>query len=132
MLEIGVEPYLVRSSLAAILAQRLVRKNCDYCIEPEPIEPEVRAALGVEAEDVFCRGSGCSKCHGTGYSGRCSVYELLTVSDDIRELICEGVSAREIERAAIAAGMEPLTQNALKLARTGVTSLAEVYRVRLT
>lgn len=132
LLEIGVEPYLVRSSLAAVLAQRLVRKNCDFCIEPEPLEPQVRAALAVDDDEVFCRGAGCPKCHGTGYSGRRSVYELLTVTDELRDLIDDGVSAGEIERTAIAAGMEPLTHNALKIARTGETSLAEVYRVRLT
>ena len=76
--------------------------------KPEPVESQIRDALQIDAEEEFCRGKGCPKCHGTGYNGRRSVYELLTVTDDIRCLINDGVSAREIERAAVAAGMNPM------------------------
>lgn len=130
MLEIGVEPYLVQTSLMAVLAQRLVRRNCSGCIDREPVEPPVRRVLGVDDEEVFFRGHGCSKCHGTGYAGRRSVYELLTVSGAVRELIGTGSTA-ELASLAETEGMVPLTENALRLARTGDTSLAEVYRVRL-
>lgn len=132
LLEIGVEPYLVRSSLAAILAQRLIRKNCRFCTAPEPVEAEVRQALGIAAMEQFCRGTGCAKCHGTGYHGRRAVYELLMITDAIRQMVEAGIAAAEIEQAAIDEGMQPLTANALELARLGETSLAEVYRVRLT
>ena len=132
LLEIGLEPYLVRSSLAAILAQRLIRKNCRFCAEPEPVEEEVRTALGIASTEQFYRGSGCPKCHGTGYHGRRAVYELLPITDRIRTMVQAGISAIEIEQAAVDEGMQPLTENALALARHGDTSLAEVYRVRLT
>ena len=97
----------------------------------EPLESHVRRTLGIEEAEVFYRGQGCPKCHGTGYSGRLAVYELLHIDNAVRELIEEGASSVAIEQRAIEHGMQPLTENALDIARAGTTSLAEVYRVRL-
>jgi type IV pilus assembly protein PilB len=132
LLEMGVEPYLINDTLLGVLAQRLVRVNCPHCIEPEGIEPEVYTALGVSNEEQFYRGRGCEHCNHTGYKGRMAVYELLQITQDVRGHILRGVSADIIHSQAVTDGMQPLTQNALNAAREKKTSLAEVYRVRLT
>lgn len=131
MLELGIEPYLVKTSLIAVLAQRLVRRNCPDCTEEESISAQVRQLMGVGRDEVFHRGAGCPKCLGTGYRGRRSVYELLPMSDAVRDLMTTGASSTDIARCAISGGMEPLTENAINVARSGETSLAEAYRVRL-
>jgi type IV pilus assembly protein PilB len=132
LLEIGIEPYLVNTSLMAVLAQRLVRRNCHGCREAEAVADGVRQALQVDAAERFFRGRGCGQCHGTGYSGRRAVYELLTVGPELRGLIAAGASSAEIEDCAVREGMQRLTRHALELARAGETSLAEVYRIRLS
>lgn len=132
LIEIGVEPYLVNTSLMAVLAQRLVRRNCADCVEPEILDPAACRALDVSEDESFFKGRGCSRCHGTGYRGRRAVYELLMVTPRLRELVISGVSSGDIKRAAEAEGMQSLTANALHLARSAETSLAEVYRVRLS
>ena len=131
LIEIGVEPYLVNSALIGVLAQRLVRRNCPQCKIEEVVDPEVRRVLGVAADEVFQRGKGCDHCHGTGVKGRLAVYEMLEVTSGLRKLIGQDVAAEVIEQQAEKDGMTPLTQNALKLARSGEIPLAEVYRVRL-
>ncbi|WP_245584160.1 GspE/PulE family protein [Saccharospirillum impatiens] len=131
LLEIGVEPYLVNAALLGVLAQRLVRKNCQECKEPESVSDEVRSLLGADPREVFYKGRGCDHCHHTGVKGRAAVYELLTVSAALRALIQPGVSAQALEEQAILDGMIPLTRHALMLARKGVIPLSEVYAVRL-
>jgi type IV pilus assembly protein PilB len=131
LIEIGIEPYLVNSTLAGVLAQRLVRRNCKVCRQPETVEPVVRATLGVSKEEVFWRGAGCDECAGTGYHGRMAVYELLEMSNALRERIHSGASDDELQAIAENEGMVRLTTQALALARTGETSLLEVYRARL-
>ncbi len=132
LLEIGILPYLLNSTLLAVLAQRLVKKNCQYCLIEEEVTEVMRHELGVDEEEVFYKGEGCDRCHGTGHAGRVAVYELLEVNPEIRELIQPGASALDIERAALKGGMVPLTENALNVARQQQTSLQEVYRVRLS
>jgi len=131
LLEIGIAPYLLNASLLGVLAQRLVRRNCPECLKEEQVPQHVREALGLEAEERFYVGSGCSHCHNSGVSGRVAAYELLEVTPALRALIQPSVSSQDIEQQAIADGMRPLTQSALKLAREMTVSLAEVYRVRL-
>lgn len=132
LIEIGIEPYLVNTSLLAVLAQRLVRCNCPQCTAPEEVNSGMRQALGVSNEEVFFRGRGCDYCHQTGYLGRRAVYELLEISTELRAAIAPGAPSDYIEKIAIEEGMIPLTEQALGLARKKVTSLEEVYRVRLT
>ncbi len=131
MLEIGIEPYLVNAALLGVLAQRLVRKNCPACKKPETVSNDIRTLLGVKAEETFYKSEGCDQCHHTGVKGRAAVYELLTVTPQLRELIQPKVSAQLLEKQAIADGMTPLTHHALALARQGVIPLSEVYAVRL-
>ncbi len=131
LLEIGIAPYLLNASLLGVLAQRLVRRNCPYCLKEEQVPDYVREALGLAADERFYVGSGCPRCHGSGVSGRVAAYELLEVTPELRSLIQPSVSAQKIEEQAIADGMRPLTLSALQLAREKTVSLAEVYRVRL-
>lgn len=131
LLEMGVQPYLLSATLVGVVAQRLVRRNCEHCMVEEDVDPGVRKVLAVAEEEVFYRGKGCDYCNHTGYSGRLAVYELLSVSESLRDLLVEDVNADEIHRLAVSEGMVPLTDNAIALARQGVTSLNEVYRIRL-
>jgi type IV pilus assembly protein PilB len=131
LLEMGIEPYLVNTSLLAVLAQRLIRTNCESCVAEEVVSSSMRQEMGLEAGEVFYRGAGCEHCLGTGYHGRRVVYELLPIEPEIRELIKPGVSVAELENLALARGMVPLGEVALSLARAHITSLEEAYRVRL-
>ncbi|MFA5170836.1 MAG: ATPase, T2SS/T4P/T4SS family [Sulfuriferula sp.] len=126
-----VESYLLGSTLVGILAQRLIRKNCEYCKTVEVVESSVRTTLNIPPEEVFYRGAGCERCNGTGYSGRMAVYELLEVTPAVQKMITDEASTEEIQAQAVLDGMVPLTANALAFARQRSTSLAEVYRVRL-
>lgn len=131
LLEIGIEPYLVNSSLLGILAQRLVRTNCPHCLVEEEISEGIRRTLNVAADDTFWVGKGCDRCHKTGVHGRRAVYELLAMNSTLREMLVAGVSSVSLERQAIADGMTPLTEHAVSLARQKLISLAEAYRIRL-
>lgn len=131
LLEIGIEPYLVNSSLLGVLAQRLVRCNCPYCLQEETVDPSIRDELGAHPNEVFYQGKGCEHCHDSGVHGRRAVYELLTVSPQLKELISNHANASAIQAQAAADGMSQLTDHAMKLARQKLISLQEVYRVRL-
>ncbi|SDU05950.1 GspE/PulE family protein [Halopseudomonas salegens] len=131
LLEIGIAPYLVNATLIGVLAQRLARRNCTHCLTTEKVPDHVLQALGLDSRETFKTGAGCEHCNDRGYAGRIAVYELLEVTPNLRRLIQPDAAAQDIEEQAISDGMRPLTQGALNLARQGVISLAEVYRVRL-
>ncbi|MFI4889283.1 MAG: GspE/PulE family protein [Steroidobacterales bacterium] len=131
LVEIGIQPYLVNATLAGVLAQRLVRRNCEHCKVPEQPSPDIREIFGVGAAETFWRGSGCEKCSGTGFHGRVAVYELLEMSAEIRRLVRAGASHDQLEARAVDDGMVPLNIQALALARTGAVSLDEAFRARL-
>lgn len=131
LLEMGIEPYLVNATVIGVLAQRLVRKNCTHCRVPEPVTESIRTHLNVPMDEVFYHSPGCEHCHHTGVQGRAAVYELLTVTQALRASIEAGASLDQLERQARADGMTPLTQHAIRLARKGIISLTEAYRVRL-
>ena len=130
LLDLGVEAYLLRASLLAVMSQRLVRLTCKNCREVEDVSVHVRETLGVGADEVFCTGRGCSQCEGLGVHGRQAVYEFLVMSPRLRELVVPGAEADTIHRVAIEEGMVPITQAAILLARTGAISLMEAWRVR--
>lgn len=130
LLDLGVEPYLLRASLLAVMSQRLVRLNCPHCKGPEEVSVHVREALGVGPDETFHKGRGCAQCEGLGVRGRRAVYELLVMSARLRELIVPGAMADAIHRAAVEEGMTPITQAAVALARNGEISLMEAWRVR--
>lgn len=131
LLEMGVDPFLINSTILGIFAQRLVRKNCRDCLLEEDAGSIIRKNLGVSDDDVFYKGHGCKQCNDTGYKGRLAVYELLQITSDMHDLIKPGVATQVIHNQAVKDGMVPLTKNALQQARNKLTSLEEVYRVRL-
>jgi type IV pilus assembly protein PilB len=130
LLDLGVEAYLLRASLLAVMSQRLVRLTCSHCREVEPVDAHVRAVLGVAPDEVFHRGRGCSRCDGLGVHKRRAVYEMMVVTPRIQSLIVPGAEADAIHRVAIEEGMVPITQAAVALAREGIISLTEAWRVR--
>ncbi len=131
LLDMGIEPYLLSSTLLGVMSQRLVRKNCPDCIAEEVVEPHARKVLGLGEEEVFKRGSGCLKCHYTGYRGRLAVTELLVVTPEIQSLIIDQKADRDIARVAREQGMRSLHEDALELARKGLTSIEEVYALSM-
>ena len=130
LLDLGVEAYLLRASLLAVMSQRLVRLTCPHCREIETVSAHVRETLGVAADEVFHTGRGCNHCEGLGVYKRQAVYELMVMTPRIRALIVPGAEADAIHDAAIEAGMTTITQAAVRLARSGAISLAEAWRVR--
>ncbi len=133
LLNMGIEPFLVASSVHAILAQRLVRKICEKCKEEIDIEKKFLIDIGMsEAEAKTTKtykGKGCNVCSNTGYKGRIAVYEILTIAEEIRKLILAGASANEIKKEAIRLGMMTMRQSAIDLLKKGLTTIDEVVRV---
>ncbi len=130
LLDLGVEAYLLRASLLAVMAQRLVRLTCAHCRQVEDVDPHVRAVLGVGPDEVFHIGHGCAHCEGLGVFKRRAVYELMVVTPRIQSLIVPGAEADRIHLAALEDGMVPITKAAVQLARDGLISLSEAWRVR--
>jgi type IV pilus assembly protein PilB len=128
LLEIGIAPYMIRSAVIGVLAQRLVRKNCPHCRVPETIDALLAENLGLRAGEKFFRGAGCEQCHFTGFAGRMAIYELMVMTDAIRSRVAEGVASDEFRKLAIDSGMITLPVNGVEQARTGHVSIAEVYR----
>lgn len=131
LLDLGVEPYLVSSSLIAVMAQRLVRKVCPDCSQAyQPTQRELRElSLETTGETKFYVGSGCEKCFQTGYRGRTGIYELMLMNDDIREMIYNRQSAGAIKKKAIDMGLQTLRMDGARKAAAGITAIAEVLRI---
>jgi general secretion pathway protein E len=131
LLDMGVDDYLLTSTLNAIVAQRLVRRLCQECREAYLPLPELLAQLGLGGQDEvrLWRPVGCPKCNGTGYFGRVSINEVLMLSDPIRRQILHHAEATELQRVALAAGMRPMFQDGLAKAVAGVSTIEEVLRV---
>jgi general secretion pathway protein E len=134
MLDMGVDDYLITSTVNGILAQRLVRRLCPSCKEPHATLPEMAkdigfSQLGFDAEVVLYKAVGCKDCAGTGYRGRLCLTEILVMNDDIRRCIMQHANASEIKDVAIQHGMETMYKNGLRKVMTGVTTLEEVIRV---
>ena len=131
----GIDPYAFVSALNGIWAQRLVRMNCPHCAaQYTPTDAEL-AAVNLERQDVqdylFMQGKGCGDCRGTGYKGRRSIAEILTLNDEIRELIVDKRPIRQIKQAAYENGTRSLRLAALDLVKRGATTLTEIKRVTL-
>jgi general secretion pathway protein E len=127
----GVEDYLMTSTLNAIVAQRLVRQLCRHCREAYAPLPELLEQLGLDPrQDIaFWRPSGCEHCGGTGYYGRISINEVLVMSDPVRRQLLQHAEATELQRTALAAGMRPMFQDGMGKVLAGVTTVEEVLRV---
>ncbi len=132
LLDLGVEPYLVSSSLIAIMAQRLLRKVCPDCkTEYKPVSHELRElGLGdLRSEARFYTGAGCDKCFQTGYRGRTGIYELMLVNEEIQNLIYQRATAGAIKKFALDAGLQTLRMDGARKVLAGITTISEVLRV---
>jgi type IV pilus assembly protein PilB len=132
LMNMGIEPFLVASSVHLICAQRLVRKVCANCKEPAPLPPPALVQAGFSQEDAGAvqpmKGKGCEKCNQTGYKGRVGLYEVMEIAEELRELILVGASGLELRRKAIDEGMITLRQSGLRKVKDGMTTVEEVVR----
>jgi len=130
--DMGVEPFLISSSVILVLAQRLVRRICGGCKKPLDVDPTTLQRCQYVADPRqpanFCHGVGCNRCGGSGYKGRMSVIELFLMEDELRSLVVKRASATEIKKVAIQHGMHTMRMNALQRAAEGITTLEEVLR----
>jgi type IV pilus assembly protein PilB len=132
LMNMGIEPFLVATSVNLIQAQRLIRRICNDCKREEAMPPEALIEVGFSADEASklktYKGKGCATCNNTGYKGRIGLYEVMEVTDDIRELILIGASALELRKKAIDDGMITLRESGLHKIRNGLTTLEEVVR----
>jgi len=128
LIDMGIEPFLISSSMIGILAQRLVRKICDKCKEEYAPSEDILEGLGIDQKRSFFRGKGCGACKNTGYAGRIGIFELLIVNDRIRKLIIDKSSSGEIKKAAIETGMKTLRDDGLDKILRGITTSEEVIK----
>jgi len=132
LIDMGIEPFLVASALVGCIAQRLVRRICPNCREPYSPPEEAVAKFGLNLADtniVFYHGRGCDHCKGTGYKGRCGIYEMMTINDSIRPLILRNAPTVEVKDAAIENGMVTLQEDGLRKVLEGTTTIEECLRV---
>jgi general secretion pathway protein E len=145
LIDMGVEPFLIASSVAACLAQRLVRRVCKHCREPYEVGDAELDQLNLFGENarfagvlkqkfpdgkvIFYRAVGCKECGMTGYSGRAAIYEMLVVNDDIRTLVMQNVQANEVKKMAVKHGMLTLLDDGALKVINGETTAEEVFRV---
>ncbi|MBI3312392.1 MAG: Flp pilus assembly complex ATPase component TadA [Candidatus Omnitrophica bacterium] len=130
LVNIGVAPYLVSSTLSLIAAQRLLRRLCDRCREAYEPVPAIREQFGL-TEELLYRAKGCQECNRTGYHGRAAVYEIMAVNQELRNLIARNEPAHVLKEAAVRGGMTTLWQSGLKKVQAGLTSLEELESVVL-
>ena len=134
LINMGVETFLLISSINLIAAQRLVRRICEKCKEPGEVSPEILINLGVDPTEVGAgfstfHGRGCANCNGTGYRGRLAIYEVMVMHEGVKELILRNASVVELKREAVKLGMSTLRMSALQKVREGLTTIEETVRV---
>jgi type IV pilus assembly protein PilB len=134
LINMGVETFLLISSINLIAAQRLVRRICEKCKEPVEVNPEILINLGIDSTEVGAgfstfRGRGCGSCNGTGYRGRLAIYEVMVMHEGLKELILRSASVVELKREAVKLGMSTLRMSALQKVREGLTTIEETVRV---
>jgi type IV pilus assembly protein PilB len=134
LLNMGIEPFLVASSVNCIVAQRLARKICEECKENDPeVTTEALVEAGMTEEVarkvVPTSGKGCRNCSDTGYKGRIAIYEVMELKEELKEFVLNGASSLELKREAIRLGMKTLRQAALSKVADGMTTLGETFRV---
>jgi type IV pilus assembly protein PilB len=132
----GIEPFLVASAVNLITAQRLARRVCSECKEPEEIPVQALIDAGVSPEEaplyVCMKGKGCTLCNNTGYKGRVGFYQVMPMLEEIREMILNGANTAEIKRESMRLGIKTMRQSGLTKLKEGVTSFEEVLRVTIS
>jgi len=134
LLNMGIEPFLVASSVNCIVAQRLARRVCEECKEQDvEVSSEALVEAGMSEDEsrtvVPIIGRGCRLCADTGFKGRVAIYEVMQLKDELKEFVLNGASALELKREAVRLGMKTLRKSALSKLAEGVTTLGEVCRV---
>ena len=134
LVDLGVEPFLISSTLVGVMAQRLLRRICPHCKTPSPLSGDELLVLGIsESERAafagVCEGAGCVSCRGTGYYGRVGIFEMLSATKGLTGALQAGAPEEQLRDKAVAEGMRPLRVSALERLRTGVTSFDEIIRV---
>ena len=132
LIDMGIEPFLISSAIILILAQRLIRKVCMECREPIKVHPQLLIDLGIPPDEVksfpVYKGKGCPLCNNTGYKGRVGLYEVMTLKEEIKELVLSRASTSEVKKEAIRLGMKTLRQSGIAKIKEGVTTIEEVLR----
>jgi type IV pilus assembly protein PilB len=130
LIDLGIDPFVIGSSLLCILAQRLVRRNCPHCLVPDVVDESVLARLKLSRDEAtgIRKGQGCEACQFTGYSGRAGIFEMLTINDDLRRLIVKGAADTEIAAEARRLDIKDLFGDGVFKVRQGVTSVDELMR----
>ncbi|HUM03456.1 MAG TPA: type IV-A pilus assembly ATPase PilB [Thermoanaerobaculia bacterium] len=132
LMNMGIEPYLVATSVILIAAQRLIRRVCTNCKSATEVAPQVLVSLGFSPEEAksvqVMKGKGCDRCNNTGYKGRIALIEVLEISEEVREMVLSGASSIEIKRKGIEEGMLSLRRSGLVKIKEGVTTIEEVVR----
>jgi general secretion pathway protein E/type IV pilus assembly protein PilB len=133
LVDMGVEPYLIASSVDTVMAQRLVRLLCPFCkaADTSPEAARLGQEVGLGGSATFYRAVGCERCRQTGYQGRHAIFEMMQLTDDVRQLLLAQRATGELRAAACRHGMRSLREDGLRLARQGSTSLDEVFRVTI-
>ncbi|MGQ9645526.1 MAG: type IV-A pilus assembly ATPase PilB [Thermodesulfobacteriota bacterium] len=135
LIDMGIEPFLISSSVILILAQRLIRKICPECREQIRVHPQLLIDLGVPPDEAkhftVYKGKGCALCSGTGYKGRVGLYEVMPMKEEIKELVLSRASATEIKKEAIRLGMKTLRQSGIHKVKEGMTTIEEVLRATM-
>ncbi len=127
--DMGVEPFLISTSVIGIMAQRLVRAICDKCKEPYKADAGLSKELGIKESVTLYRGKGCDQCKNTKYAGRIGIFEFMPITEDIKKLIVSKSSSDQIRQAAAKLGVRSLREDGLEKAKLGITSIEEVMRV---
>jgi len=129
----GIEPFLISSSVIGIIAQRLVRRICPQCKKVLEVTPEIQEIMNDyeirSSEITLYQGEGCSNCKHTGYKGRIALFELMIITDTIRELITKNVNNKKLKEVALEEGMCTLKEDGIKKVCAGITTISEVLRV---
>jgi type IV pilus assembly protein PilB len=133
LMDLGIDPFLVASSLIAVLGQRLVRRICETCKAPHDLSPdqleEIRPYIGDRKNVTFWKGTGCDDCQQTGYSGRMGVFELLTLTSRLKESISGDMSSEKLKKAAQSEGYHVMSFDGIQKALDGLTTIDEIFRV---
>lgn len=134
LIHMGLEPYLIVACLSLVIAQRLIRRICPKCKQkinlPESAIKGLEQRLKVDLKNIsFHKGTGCKACGGTGYKGRVGIYELLIINEEIKKMVLEGISEKELKEAAIKFGMKTLVQSGIEKVNKGITTIEEVLKV---
>ncbi len=133
LMDLGIDPFLISSSLIAVIGQRLVRKICEFCKAPDDLIPaqleEIRHYTGNKSDVVFWKGTGCDACRQTGYSGRLGLFEVLTITPALREVISSNLSSEQLKIRAQKEGFQVMSADGIQKALQGLTTIEEIFRV---